>query len=85
MAKLITDDGEEREVKDGEPIAEAAKDLGIPFSCEDGICGTCMIEILEGKENLSELNQEEQDMGMDRETRLACQCKIKSGLVKIKY
>ena len=44
-----------------------------------------MIDIVEGQENLSELTQEEKDMGMNKTRRLACQCKIKSGNVKIKY
>ncbi|MDP3758124.1 MAG: 2Fe-2S iron-sulfur cluster binding domain-containing protein [Candidatus Daviesbacteria bacterium] len=72
-------------VKDKEPIKDACEKLGVPFSCTEGICGTCMIEIVDGQENLSELTQEEKDMGRDKKHRLACQCKIKSGVVKIKY
>lgn len=85
MAKIITEEGKEKEVPDGEPIKEACKELGIPFGCEDGQCGTCMIEVEEGQENLGELNDKEKNMGMDETHRLACQCKLKSGLIKIKY
>ncbi len=86
MAKIIfSDDGKEIEVKDGEPIKDACENLGVPFSCSEGICGTCMVDVLEGQENLSELTQEEKDMGRDKNHRLACQCKIKSGTIKIKY
>jgi len=54
----------------------------IPFGCENGICGTCLITISSGKENLSEIEEMEQQtleaMGMDDdEHRLACQCKVK--------
>ena len=32
-----------------------------------------------------ELTEEENDLGMDRNNRLSCQCSIKSGTVKITY
>lgn len=86
MAKIIFSDNDKKiEIKDGKPIKDACEKLGVPFSCTQGICGTCMIDVLEGQENLSELTQEEKDMGRDKNHRLACQCKIKSGIVKINY
>jgi len=84
MAKLIVDEIE-HEIQDETQIAELCENAGIPFSCNSGVCGTCQIEILEGSENLGELNQEELDLGMDQNNRLSCQCKIKSGMVKITY
>ena len=72
------------EVKDGSAIKETCKDLGVPFGCEDGICGTCMIQIESGSENLNEQNQKEKDLYLDKNIRLACQAKIKSGTIKIK-
>ena len=84
MAKFIIDNIE-HEIPDGKPIAEVCEKLGVPFSCNSGVCGTCQIEILEGQESLSELNQEEKDLGMDGRNRLACQCVIKNGIVKAKY
>ena len=84
MAKLIID-GKERELEDNSPIKDTCKEQGIAFGCEDGVCGTCMIEIEEGMENLSELNKKEKDLGLDGKYRLGCQCSIKSGLVKVKY
>ena len=84
MAKISYEENE-IEVKDGEAIKEACEELGVPFSCTDGICGTCMIDIEDGEENLNELNQAELDMGRDRKTRLACQCKINQGLVRITF
>ena len=84
MAKLIID-GVEHEIEDGTCIDEVCENEGIPFSCNSGVCGTCQIEVLEGAENLNELNEEEEDLGMDRNNRLSCQCKIVGGVVKITY
>jgi len=86
MAKLIyPKNGEEKEIKDGEAIRPAAEELGVLFGCEDGICGTCMIDVVEGEENLSELTQQEKDLERDREHRLACQCGINKGEVAIDF
>ncbi len=64
MATIILND-EEIEVEDGENICDAIEEAGVPIGCSNGVCGTCEIEVLEGMENLSELNQEEQDLGME--------------------
>ncbi|NGX47373.1 MAG: Ferredoxin-1 [Chlamydiae bacterium] len=87
MGKLIFDDtSEQHKLEDGSPIAEICEEAGIPFACTEGICGTCVIEVVEGMENLSEFTQEEEDFlgDMDNE-RLACQCKLKGDTVKIKF
>ncbi|MBM3201345.1 MAG: (2Fe-2S)-binding protein [Chlamydiae bacterium] len=84
MAKLIINDCE-IEVPDGERIQEACEEQGIPFACTEGICGTCVINVVEGAENLSEPTEEEKDFLGDcvGEERLACQCTITCGKVKI--
>jgi ferredoxin len=86
MAKLIcVDTHEEHLLEDGSELQEACENSGVPFACTEGVCGTCVIEVVEGMENLSEFNQAEADFLGDLGTeRLACQCKIKSGCVKIK-
>lgn len=84
MAKLIIDD-KEHDIPDGTCIDAVCEDTGVPLSCNSGVCGTCQIDILEGAENLNELNDEEIELGMDRNKRLGCQCVIKSGTVKITY
>lgn len=71
------------ELLDGSPIKDTAESLGIPFSCKEGVCGTCLVDVEEGAENLSELNDEEIAYGLsDKSKRLCCQAKIKSGEVK---
>lgn len=88
MAKLIFDhNDEEIELEDDAPIAEACEEAGVPFACTEGVCGTCVIEVKEGQENLSKPTQEEEDFlgeGTCKE-RLACQCRIKKGCVRITF
>ena len=83
MGKLIFSDGE-AEVNDGDALKDKCMEKGVSFGCEDGLCGACLIEIETGETNLNEKNQLEKDMlGDDPKVRLACQCKMKSGDVKI--
>ncbi len=65
-------------LKNGEAVKNYCEEAGVIFGCEDGQCGTCMIEIHKGKELLGEINDKEMDLGIeqDGDIRLACQCKI---------
>jgi len=87
MAKLIFEDtDDETDLPDGSPIADACEEAGVPFACTEGVCGTCVIEVTEGMDNLSEFNEAEADfLGEKNCERLACQCKILHGCVKIKF
>lgn len=88
MAKLkFSHNGEEVELPDESPITEACEEAGVPFACTEGVCGTCVIEIKEGKEHLSPPTKEEEDfLGEGTvDERLACQCRIKGGCVKISF
>lgn len=78
---------EEVELPDDSSLAEACEEAGVPFACTEGVCGTCVIEVKEGMENLSLPTQEEKDF-LGEETcgeRLACQCKIRQGKVTITF
>ena len=44
------------------PIRDAAEELGVPFGCKQGICGTCEVEVLEGQDNLEAKNNKEENM-----------------------
>lgn len=75
--------GDEVEVEAGASLMEIAKDKGWPvtFACGEGTCGTCIVKVIEGKENLAPMDDGEKQtlgaMGMDDgEHRLACQCKV---------
>ncbi len=87
MAKIIfSTTGEEAILENGASIQECCEDAGVPFACTEGICGTCVIEVEEGMDNLSDYTQEEEDfLGEIGCERLACQCKIKQGNVKIRF
>lgn len=76
---------EEVEVSDGKPIEEACEKLGVPFGCEGGVCGSCMVDVVDGEENLSELTEEEESLARDKKHRLACQCKVERGNVTINF
>ena len=84
MAIVIREDGQEREIKDGEKIKEAIEEMGVLIACADGTCGVCKVEVLEGMENLNKINEAEKDMGCENNERLGCQCTIRKGKVKIK-
>lgn len=83
---VFADSNEEYEVSDGAPILEVCEEAGVPFACTEGVCGTCVIEVKAGMENLSPFTQEEEDfLGHMRHERLACQCTLKGGCVKISF
>jgi ferredoxin len=86
MAKLIFEDNsEEVEIPDNTSIEKACEEHGIPIACAEGICGACTVEVTEGKENLTEMTEAEKDfLGESSDERMACQCKIIKGTVKIK-
>ena len=75
-------EGAEREVPDGGKVQLTCEELGMPFGCTEGLCGTCRCTIVEGMENLKPLNERELDMDLEEGERLACQCIIRSGIVE---
>jgi ferredoxin len=88
MAKLIFENLNNKtiEVPDNSSIREVCEKEGVPMGCSEGVCGMCVLEILEGGENLSPPNQAEKDFfGEVGSERLACQLKIKSGTVKLRF
>ena len=50
--KFIMDEIEV-EVPEGSEFREACQqnDMTIPFGCENGVCGTCLVSIKEGEKN----------------------------------
>ncbi len=88
MAKLkFETTSEEVDLPDNSPIQEVCEEAGVPFACTEGVCGTCVVEVVDGKENLSEQTQEEEDFLGEgcTDERLACQCKILGGEVTISF
>lgn len=52
----------------------------VPFGCRNGVCGTCEIDVLSGRENLSTPVDPERDtlasFGIPDGHRLACQAVV---------
>lgn len=82
MAKLIIN-FDEYVLPDGAGITEPCFKSGVPFNCQTGVCGSCLVQVSDGAENLSALSPEEHDLGLDPHRRLACKCTIQRGLVKL--
>ena len=87
MAKIIFENtNDEIELPDNSSLKEVCEEQGVPMACDEGICGACVIDVVEGMENLNEMTDQEKDFFGDLGTeRLACQCTIKTGTVKVKY
>ena len=81
---ILASESQEVELNPG-PIMSAAEELGVPFSCRQGICGTCEVEVVEGMENLEPKNDKENNMKLPDGSRLCCQAEIKQGKVKIDF
>jgi len=89
MPKVIfKDTGENIEVEQGKSLKDLTKEKGWPiaYGCEDGVCGTCIVNIEKGGENLSRMTETEvqtlEMMGLkDGKHRLCCQCKINGDVI----
>ncbi len=84
MATLKIND-DEVELEGGTNIVDTIEELGVPIGCSNGVCGTCEVEVLEGMENLNEITEEEEDLGMEGNKRLGCQCVILKDAVTLEY
>ena len=84
MAKLIVND-QEKEIPDNTRIVDACEELGVPMSCKEGICNMCKVQVVEGMENLNDKTDNEVTQGLEGNERLACQCTIKQGTVKLTF
>lgn len=76
-------DGKSAEANQDELLREACQrnDFTLPFGCENGLCGTCLVAIKEGAENLTEKTDQEKEtlevLLAYEDQRLACQCRVK--------
>ena len=73
------------DIIDGSSLSGPCRAAGVPFNCHSGACGSCLIEIVAGGENLSAPTEEEKDLGVGDKRRLACRCRINGGTVTIRF
>ena len=90
MAKVhVKNDDQTVEVPDGSQLECLDGKSSVLFACKSATCGSCMVKVLEGAENLEKPNEAEdsglQAFSSDPKQRLMCQCKIKKGEVTIEY
>lgn len=61
---------------------------GITYSCREGECGTCMMKIVSGMENLAQRSVLEdkvlQENMAGRHNRLACQAQVLGGEIVVR-
>jgi len=89
MPVVFYKNGEQKvEVKEGTDLKKIIHENGwsIPLACEDGVCGVCLIKVLEGAENLTPVTDKEKmtlgAMGLNTgEFRLSCQCRVNGDVV----
>lgn len=87
---ILFNSGESIEVNEGQWLSESLDVTNSPilFGCRTGICATCLVEVLQGMENLPPLREEEAEVleiYADRPNcRLACQLSL-SGPVRLSY
>ena len=70
---------------DGAPVMDACEALGVPFGCRGGQCATCLFEVVSGAENLEPPGVLEDWMDLAPGERLACQARVRSGRVEIRW
>ena len=77
------------EVENGTPLIEFCDevDVSLSFGCTEGTCGVCEVTVLEGRDNISRITEEEKDYllpeDLDEGMRLGCQVKIRKGDVTL--
>jgi len=75
------------DVPAGTRLAEVADQVeaSLPFGCRDGLCGTCIMIVLEGIENLQPMSDDERETlenyEADENQRLGCQAVVNGDLV----
>ncbi len=71
------------DVPENVSLADYVEQFGFSIGCRVGVCGSCRIKVLEGMDNLNERTDMELSFALGEGERLACQCRILSGMVRI--
>ena len=83
----IQPSGESSEVKDNARLRQLAAPLGTGMGCHSGICGTCVVRIVEGGENLKATDATEERtlarVNAPEGARLLCKAELISSTVVV--
>lgn len=86
----IENNGQVMEIEENNLLSKEldASNSPILFGCRTGICGTCLLTVVEGSENTNEASEDEKEfleiVTDDPNARLGCLLSL-HGPVKIKY
>ena len=90
MARVIfKTDNVTHEFEDGTPLIDLCDEIEVTlsFGCTEGTCGVCEVTVLEGRENVSQVTDEEKDYllpeDIENGMRLGCQLKVRKGEVTL--
>lgn len=91
MAKVIVkNDGDAAvDVPDGGKLEELEGKTSVLFACKTASCGSCIVKVMEGAENL-EAPEDQEKLGLEAfgtlpNQRLCCQARIRKGTVAVEY
>ncbi|MCF8720626.1 2Fe-2S iron-sulfur cluster-binding protein [Nitrospina gracilis] len=86
MAKVVFQpDNVTHECEDGMSLIDICEEVevSLSFGCTEGTCGVCELTVVEGRENLSKITEEEKDYlyeeDLEAGMRLGCQMKVRKG------
>ena len=78
-------------IAEGSRLIEVCDEIGVSlsFGCTEGSCGVCELTVLEGRDNLSKITDEEKNYllpeDLEEGMRLGCQLKIRKGDVSLTW
>ena len=76
--------GDEYLIPVDQTIAEVLEEAGVfvPLSCESGVCGTCLVDVVSGEPDHRDLYQSEEEQASNRQMTLCCS-RSKSSIIEI--
>ena len=76
--------GDEYQIPVDQTIAEVLEEAGVfvPLSCESGVCGTCLVDVVSGEPDHRDLYQSEEEQASNRQMTVCCS-RSKTPLIEI--
>ena len=76
--------GDEYLIPVDQTIAEVLEEAGVfvPLSCESGVCGTCLVDVVSGEPDHRDLYQSEEEQASNRQMTVCCS-RSQSAMIEI--